>query len=470
MFESRSFKPSEEFPVLHSVILAIVCFSTAISITGLFAYVGFMVLDFKATESENAVGYYAGYIGSSMMLGRLLTSVTWGQLADTIGRKPVICAGCASIAVCSLLFGFSTNIYMAIIARFTLGLLNPIWGIAKTLTSELYHKKYQPTAVGLTTGCWNIGLILGPSIGGLLSRPTNTFPELLGNSAFLQKYPYILPNLVTSVLATIGLVLVVLYFPETLHKSEILEDELNIEGDEKKTLLENDTKKEDRNIRPTITSTAEAASLTELMGTKNIIPALCAYFILSMVQIMFDELIPLWAMSTSSKGGMSVNQVFIGQILGTVGLFLIVFTFIGYPFIAKYLGPIRSYFFGQLMAAPFIVLLPLSLYVFHGKHIRFAGLVTLIACVKTSNQLSVASMTLIINAMVPANKRASLNGLSLAVGSLAKFIGPIAVSVTFAYSVDHLNFHLLVFFIIAAMCACSAFIPLKRTEVDSQEK
>lgn len=68
------FVPSATFPYFHSIILAIVCFTTAISITGLFSYVGFMILDFGVTTDENKAGYYAGYIGSAFMYVYIYTT------------------------------------------------------------------------------------------------------------------------------------------------------------------------------------------------------------------------------------------------------------------------------------------------------------------------------------------------------------------------------------------------------------
>lgn len=444
------FIPSKEFPYLHAIILIIVCFSTAISIQGLFSYVGFMVLDFKSSENENTVGYYAGYICSSMMLGRLLTSVYWGQLADRIGRKPAIITGCISIIICSIGFGFSTNIYSAIFFRFLLGLSNPIWGIAKTLTSELFDQKYRPTAVGLTVGCWNIGLVVGPSIGGLLSRPAKTFPEFFKHSPVFHTYPYCLPNLITAFLAGIGLFLSIFYFPETLPVASKTE---STSHDQEQPLLD----------APEL---SKGASVKELLAMRSIPFALFAYFLLSMVQIMFDELCPLWAMSSRSKGGLSYNQIRIGGILGSVGLFLTAFTLVGYPIVARLLGPVQLYQVGQFGAGPFIILVPLvAQWIQSTPRMTLSSVTFMIALVKMFNQLGVASMTLIINSMVSAKERASLNGLSLAVGSLAKFIGPIVVSTGFAWSISPaVNNHLFVFTAIAMIAFSAGFIPLRRAE------
>ena len=51
-------------------------------------------------------------------------SYFWGVLADRRGRKPVIIASSICIAVCCLMFGFSINFAMVMIARFLIGFFN----------------------------------------------------------------------------------------------------------------------------------------------------------------------------------------------------------------------------------------------------------------------------------------------------------------------------------------------------------
>jgi len=89
------------------------------------------VRDFHIAQQEEDVGYYAGFVGvsdllsyrylyailsefdlsrvawffysegSAFMLGRALTSVFWGTIADRYGRKPVMIFGAAAVFVTS---------------------------------------------------------------------------------------------------------------------------------------------------------------------------------------------------------------------------------------------------------------------------------------------------------------------------------------------------------------------------------
>jgi len=162
-FSDKGFVPSDDhFPILQMMVLASAVFSSAISLSGLFPYVGtyasmaiptlpttnpilfgipgFMVIHLGAADSEDTAGFASGFIASAMMAGRLLSSIYWGRAADTIGRKPCLIIGCFSVAIFSVLFGCADTFAMAIAARLLLGIFNPIWGVAKTLISELCTK------------------------------------------------------------------------------------------------------------------------------------------------------------------------------------------------------------------------------------------------------------------------------------------------------------------------------------------
>jgi hypothetical protein len=56
--------------------------------------------------------------------------------------------------------------------------------------------------------CFNVGVIIGPSLGGFLAEPVTSFPGIFGPGSFLggkdgvwwmRHWPYALPNLVSAV-------------------------------------------------------------------------------------------------------------------------------------------------------------------------------------------------------------------------------------------------------------------------------
>lgn len=45
---------------------------------------------------------------------------------------------------------------------------------------------------------YNIGVIIGPVLGGLLADPEGSYPSIFGGNKFLIKFPYAAPNLLSA--------------------------------------------------------------------------------------------------------------------------------------------------------------------------------------------------------------------------------------------------------------------------------
>jgi len=70
-------------------------------------------------------------------------------------------------------------------------------GIIRTMVAEMVpEKELQPRAFSLMPLVWSIGSVFGPAFGGFFARPAEQYPALFGNSWFLKKYPFALPNIV----------------------------------------------------------------------------------------------------------------------------------------------------------------------------------------------------------------------------------------------------------------------------------
>ena len=47
---------------------------------------------------------------------------------------------------------------------------------------------------------FNIGVIIGPILGGLMADPAGSYPSVFGNITWLKKYPYAPPNILSAVI------------------------------------------------------------------------------------------------------------------------------------------------------------------------------------------------------------------------------------------------------------------------------
>jgi MFS family permease len=46
--------------------------------------------------------------------------------------------------------------------------------------------------------CFNIGIIIGPVLGGFLADPAGSYPSIFGHVEFLRRFPYAPPNVLSA--------------------------------------------------------------------------------------------------------------------------------------------------------------------------------------------------------------------------------------------------------------------------------
>jgi MFS family permease len=136
-------------PYLHLSFIWLVSLCTALPISSLFPYIYFMIRDFHIAKQEEDIGFYAGFVGSSFMIGRALTSIFWGKLADRYGRKPIILIGTFSVIIFNTLFGLSTSFWLAISVRFLLGCFNCLLGVIRAYASEVVSEEYNALSLSV---------------------------------------------------------------------------------------------------------------------------------------------------------------------------------------------------------------------------------------------------------------------------------------------------------------------------------
>lgn len=169
-----------------------------------------MIESFHVPKSK--VAYWAGLTSAVFSLSQCLTGIIWGQMSDRFGRKPAILAGLMCTMTTTIIFGFSTSLPWAIVARALAGLGNGNVGIIRTTVAEMVPQRdLQPRAFSTMPLIWTIGSIFGPAFGGALANPAERHPEFFGKSAFFKRYPFALPNLVSCVFFLIGLTTGVLF-------------------------------------------------------------------------------------------------------------------------------------------------------------------------------------------------------------------------------------------------------------------
>ena len=117
-----------------------------------------------------------------------------------------------------------------------------------------------------------------------------------------------------------------------------------------------------------------------------------------------------------------------------------IFTIFIFPLLASRIGRINSFRYGQLLFAfcsLCVATTPLIKYYLWGDLPLFMSLLAFTSFAKMFACMAFTANFLLINSSVTPEKRASVNGLGMTFGSIAKALGPACGSVLYAWSINN---------------------------------
>ncbi|EME49419.1 hypothetical protein DOTSEDRAFT_68253 [Dothistroma septosporum NZE10] len=472
-------------------ILTLARLSEPLTQTSLQSYMYYMLKSFThdgTAPSDSTVAKQAGLLAAAFTGAQFLTAIMWGRLADWngLGRKRVILIGLLGTAIGSLGFGFSGSFTVAMFWRAVGGMLNGNMGVMRTMISEIVkEKRYQSRAFLLLPMTFNIGVIVGPLLGGLLADPAGSYPQLFGpGSAFggedgirlFMKWPYALPNIVNATFLGLSALGVMLGLEETLEglrgkpdyglrlsrwirrvvfrrRSQqhyhLVEEPPHI-GD-----LEMHT---GRKEKPTSRQKLPLGRI----WTKNVLCVLLAHGLLAMhvgtfsniwfVFLSTPRFDPTGQHSSSDRdhlklpahykpqppftftGGLALSPPAIGTALAIMGVIGITLQLVFYPRISFYLGTVTSYrisaFFFPISytLAPFLAIIPSSLAPPHQASGIFVWMgITLVLLIQVvARTFALPSTAILVNNACPhPSVLGTIHGIAQSVSSATRTVGPI---------------------------------------------
>ena len=419
-----------------------------------------MIESFNVDEKN--VSRWAGIASAAFSLSQAVTGVFWGRLADKIGRKPAVLSGLFCTMACVLLWGFSRSLPWAIVARSLAGASNGNVGTMRTIVAEMVpQRELQPRAFSIMPLVWTIGTIFGPALGGALAKPASRYPKLFGQSHLLRQFPFVLPNIVASILTLAGLSIGFLFLHETLAAKRNRKDYGVMLGQKllgpinsrfSKTSLPEDQRPLLKGSR---TSSSSSTQIRDPMQDSRPAPAkpptyrevftyqsnlnLLVYALLAMHSIGYDQLLPIFmhyprqtdrstnpnvTLPLKFTGGFGINSDRIGLILvayGIVGMFIQFFVF---PPLVRRWGVLNSLksvvviFPAVYVLTPFAALLP-------SPRLQQIGIfiIMLFKCWAVIFAFP-CSTILLTNSASSLRILGTLNGVAVSVSALGRAAGP----------------------------------------------
>jgi MFS family permease len=154
-------------PVLFSVVVVdLVGFGIAIP-----------VLPFLARDL-GASGVELGLILTAYAAAQLVCAPLWGRLSDRAGRRRVMLCTIAGTAAALLWLGLAGSLLAMFAARFLAGAFAANVSVAAAYITDVTDESERTRYMGMLGACFGVGFVLGPAIGGLLSRFGHGAPML----------------------------------------------------------------------------------------------------------------------------------------------------------------------------------------------------------------------------------------------------------------------------------------------------
>ncbi|KAF3765198.1 MFS general substrate transporter [Cryphonectria parasitica EP155] len=434
-------------PVRQLALLALlsICEQTALNSIG--PYLPNMVASFPEIPDAQ-VGLYVGLLASSFALAQLLTNFLWGYFSDRVGRKPVMLVGTALLMVCFAFFGFCQRYWQVMVVHIAMGLLNGNAAVVPTVLGELTDRSNQSRAFTWLPVMYSLGGITGPALGGLLVG------EVEG-----QKFPYLGPNVMSAAALLLAVVVLAIWFQETLEDVQRTRpltglgwvEKLYTDQGEDQALLHASThpdieSQDHANTGDGVDYSKDSgpsrrSTLRQLLNWTTL-SILFTYLIFQVANISFNSLYPIFA-SAAPPTGRDLGPGTIGVSMSLAGLVTIVFQISLFERIKARLGNLGTFRLSLLGLALCMILIPWVGYqdqrgLFGWTDGRSSLLAELGVILVLKNLSAVGGLScalLLITNSAPSHETlGTLNGIAQTLSAAGRSFGPFTSGAVFTLS------------------------------------
>ena len=159
-------------------------------------------------KSFDAPAWQIALIFSAYSIGSFFGEPFWGRLSDRYGRKPILISTITGNCLCYLALAFAPNILAAFLIRLVGGLAAGNGAVIQGYLSDVTPPEQRTRQMAYQGAAWNVGMIVGPSLGGLLANSD------AGPAGFR------IPLFVASGLAALCVLGILVFIRESNHRRE----------------------------------------------------------------------------------------------------------------------------------------------------------------------------------------------------------------------------------------------------------
>jgi MFS family permease len=330
-----------------------------------------------------------GALGSLYSILQFMSSPVWGRLSDRFGRRNILLFTTSFTCLGYVVWMFSGSFWLYVLSRVLNGMMAGNLSVATAAVADVTSKGERTRGMAIIGVAFGLGFMIGPAIGGVASLVD--LAALWPETVRFGITPFSFAAFVSLSLATINLVWVALFFPETLPPENRMRHLISF-NPLSNLMVDNSATRRVIIVDFTFliifsgmefTLTFLALERLNFGPVQNIAIFVFGGVVMTLVQSAFTN-----QKAARTKFGMK-NIVAFGVILGLAGMFILAFA-----------TNVTVFFTGLFFKACGIALLA-------------------------------PTITALVSLYTPPNKQGAVMGTFRATGSLARAIGPIFAAILY---------------------------------------
>ncbi|MDX1292615.1 MAG: TCR/Tet family MFS transporter [Hyphomonas sp.] len=314
---------------------------------------------------------YIGALGTTYAFMNFLFGPLLGSVSDRFGRRPVLLASIATLALDFLIMGFANSIWLLFLGRALSGISGATYSTANAYIADVTEPANRGKAFGMVGAAFGFGFIFGPVMGGFLGDIDARAPFFAAAALALLNFAY---------------------------GSFVLPESLDRE-----------------HRRPFVLARANPFGAVKHFSK---LPHVSWFLVAAGTFFLAHTVYPsTWSVHGEIRYDWSPKQI--GLSLGLVGLGAAIVQAGLIGIVLKRLGAVRTAFYGIIINA-----VALCLYAFAGA----GWVVYLIIPIGALGGVASPTLNSLMSTVTPRNAQGELQGASASLNSFAMIFGPLIMS------------------------------------------
>lgn len=241
-------------------------------------------LALRGGASRQSVVLQISLLTGVYALMQLVFAPLWGRWSDRLGRRPLILIGITGYVVAQVMFGLSTSLWLLYAARIIGGIFSSATlPVSAAYVVDMTTKEERSRGMAWLGTAASLGVVVGPALGGLLSRRDWHVNWSLGHFRFDS---FSTPFFAAALLGLVTLVAAMRWLPESMPKSSL------------------------QSANPAARTSAKSKANWRLL-VKTLFPLLALTLAGQFALTMFEATFALFAQSKFDFGPSEVGYVFV---------------------------------------------------------------------------------------------------------------------------------------------------------------